>query len=247
MFNSRLALKWLVAPAALVAVAAFSLDAADARPGSGRSVGSRGSNTYSAPPATATAPKPAAPITKSMTQPGAATAATAGTAAAASASRFGAGSLMKGLLLGGLMGAAFAGIFGGGALASMLGFLVQTALIVGAVMLIVSFFRRKSQGPAMATAAASAGPTQQRLDQQLNRTSAGPMGSGPAPLAITGDDFSTFERMLGDIQTAYGRNDQRALGDNMTPEMLSYFVEELTEDSKRGCTNEIANVKLLQG
>ena len=43
---------------------------ADARPGGGGSVGSRGVKTYTAPPTTNTAPKTAAPIEKSMTQPG---------------------------------------------------------------------------------------------------------------------------------------------------------------------------------
>lgn len=252
MFRFSRSKHWLMVPVATLAVGLVTADLADARPGSGRSVGSRGSNTYSAPPATSTAPKSAAPMERSMTQPGAAQASKqvgAATSTAASASRFGGmGGMMKGLLLGGLMGAAFASIFGGGALASMLGFLVQTALLVGVAMLIWSFFRKKSVGPAMATAAAAPAPTNQRVDQQMLRTNAAAMGSsGPAKLTLNGDDFNAFERLLGDVQTAYGRNDQRGLGDRVTPEMLSYFVEELTEDSKRGYTNEISNVKLLKG
>ena len=33
----------------------------------------------------------------------------------------------------------------------------------------------------------------------------------------------------------------------MTPEMLSYYAEELSENASRGVVNEIRDVKLLQG
>src|SRR5262245_63001987 len=55
----------------LLAVAAvFAMLAGDADARQRGSVGSRGSRTYSAPPPTATAPNAAAPINRSMTQPG---------------------------------------------------------------------------------------------------------------------------------------------------------------------------------
>src|SRR5213082_2131090 len=54
---------------ALVAVLAFAVTNADARAGRGGSFGSRGSQTFSAPPSTATSPS-ARPIERSMTQPG---------------------------------------------------------------------------------------------------------------------------------------------------------------------------------
>src|SRR3954471_17313244 len=52
-----------------LAVAALALapSLADARAGSGSSFGSRGSRTYSAPPATNTAPYTASPMERSMT------------------------------------------------------------------------------------------------------------------------------------------------------------------------------------
>src|SRR3954454_14376333 len=49
---------------------ALAAGTADARPGGGSSMGSRGSRTYSAPAPTATAPSTARPIERSMTQPG---------------------------------------------------------------------------------------------------------------------------------------------------------------------------------
>ena len=58
----------LLAILALVATVALIASAADARPRS--SFGSRGSQTFSAPPSTRTAPNAARPMERSMTQPG---------------------------------------------------------------------------------------------------------------------------------------------------------------------------------
>src|SRR2546421_8942643 len=59
----------LLALCALGVVLAFAVTDADARAGRGGSFGSRGSQTFSAPPSTATSPG-ARPIERSMTQPG---------------------------------------------------------------------------------------------------------------------------------------------------------------------------------
>jgi predicted lipid-binding transport protein (Tim44 family) len=60
-------------------------------------------------------------------------------------------------------------------------------------------------------------------------------------------DFDAFERLLGDIQTAYGKEDIDALRSQVTPEMLSYYSEELAHNAKNGDVNQISDVKLLQG
>src|SRR5919108_106309 len=59
----------LLALCAVVAVLAFAMTDADARAGRGGSFGSRGGQTFSAPPSTTTSPS-ARPIERSMTQPG---------------------------------------------------------------------------------------------------------------------------------------------------------------------------------
>ena len=61
------------------------------------------------------------------------------------------------------------------------------------------------------------------------------------------EDFDTFERLLSEVHAAYGREDLSALRSRMTPEMLSYYAEELSENASRGVINEISDVKLLQG
>jgi predicted lipid-binding transport protein (Tim44 family) len=49
------------------------------------------------------------------------------------------------------------------------------------------------------------------------------------------------------VQTAYGREDLAALRSALTPEMLSYYAEDFSENASRGVINEISDVKLLQG
>jgi predicted lipid-binding transport protein (Tim44 family) len=232
---------WLsIVTAACLAV---MTDLADARVGGGGSAGSRGGRTFQAPPATNTAPK-AAPIERSMTQPGKTTTAqgTQSGPAAAQPSRFGG---WRSLLLGGLIGAGLASLFGLGAMAQVLGFLLQIALIGGVIWLAVAFFRSRSGQPALAGATASGGQGQAR--QGASYRNGAILGGGGAPLTIASDDYDAFERLLGEIQTAYGRRDLKALGDRATPEMLSYFAEELDADAKKGVRNEVSQVKLLQG
>ena len=131
----------IVGLGAAVLVATLPSDA-DARRGG--SIGSRGSKTFSTPPTTNTAPKAAAPVTKSTTQPGAtqsanpATRPGVGAGAAQGASRFGG---LKGILLGGLFAAALFGIFGAGAMASILGFMLQMLLVGGIIFLLFRLFR----------------------------------------------------------------------------------------------------------
>jgi predicted lipid-binding transport protein (Tim44 family) len=235
-----------LALAAGLAVIAGDVEAA--RVGGGANFGSRGTRTYTAPPATNTAPK-AAPIEKSMTQKGAPTAAQPaqpGAAAATQASRFGG---WRGLLMGGLIAAGLASIFGLGAMASALGFLLQFALIAGVIYLVVSYFRSRSQ-PALARSSA-AGPGRPTLREALNGQSLASNGSAAAAsaatLAIGQTDLDSFEKLLGEIQTAYAREDVDKLGEMTTPEMLSYFSQELSDSAKEGVRNELSDVKLLQG
>ncbi len=240
---------------ALASVFVLMVDAADARVGRGGSIGSRGSRTFAPPPSTTTAPKPAAPIDRSMAQPGAKTAspgAAAPSPATAAPSRFGGG--FGGLLLGGLLGAGLfgllsgAGLFGGlNGLASFLGLLLQAGLIVGAIYLLMGFLRSRNGQPALAQAAAGAGSGQSAL-QGLHRSMAGGGSASAASAVLIGSaDYDAFEKLLIDVQTAFSREDAIALADMTTPEMLSYFSRDLADNKRQGVRNEITDVKLLQG
>src|SRR6202007_3260616 len=67
------------------------------------------------------------------------------------------------------------------------------------------------------------------------------------PLAIDRTDYDAFERLLDEVQAAYSAEDLNALRTKVTPEMLSYFSEQLSENASRGLVNKISGVKLEQG
>jgi predicted lipid-binding transport protein (Tim44 family) len=229
----------------LATLALVTADLASARVGSGGSIGSRGTRTFTPPPTTNTSPRTADSMQKSITNPAASPA-----AGAPQASRFGG---LRGLLLGGLIAAGLASIFGVGALASILGFLLQMLLIGGLVWLVMAYLRsRRSGEPLLARGAGPRAPdirlpqvgeaSQQRSN---GRPNAAAVSTGR--LDIGQQDFDTFERMLADIQTAYSREDTDRLGRMTTPEMLSYFSQELADNARRGLRNEVTGVTLLQG
>ena len=243
--------------AALAVAAVFTVVVADARPR--ESSGSRGSKTFSAPPPTATAPNAAAPINRTMTQPGAPGAATS-TAARPPVTQpgglfGGARGLLGGLALGFLGAGLFGMLSGAGFMsglagfASILGLLLQVALIGGIGFLLYRWWQRRSQPQA-----AYAGVPREMTNepQQRSALSAFGVGGGAAApaveqLEILKEDFDTFEHLLGEVQTAYGREDLAALRQHLTPEMLSYYAEELSGNASRGVVNQISGVKLLQG
>lgn len=242
----------LMAAVAALGILAIGIETADAQAGRGRSTGSRGTQTNAAPPPTATAPKTAQPIQRSTTQPG--PAAQAGRAAPA-ASRW--GSSFGGLLMGGLLGAGLfgllsgSGLFGGAAgLAGLMGLLLQVALIGGLIWLALALFRRRSQ-PATAMPMARQGMLGQ--GQPYATTPAGGFAAPAAaqvpvqPLTLEPADFDAFERLLGRIQDSYGREDLAALRAIATPEMASYFGEDIAENQRKGIHNLVSDAKLLSG
>jgi predicted lipid-binding transport protein (Tim44 family) len=154
-----------VAAAVLLLGATLVPQDADARAGRGGSFGSRGSKTYSAPPPTATAPG-AAPMQRSMTQPGQPGSTAAAPYANRPASRpgglFGGGlgaGIMGGLLGAGLFGLlSGSGLFGGlGSIWSLLGLAIQIGIIVLVVRLIMNWMRNRRQQSEPAAVGAGAG------------------------------------------------------------------------------------------
>jgi predicted lipid-binding transport protein (Tim44 family) len=73
------------------------------------------------------------------------------------------------------------------------------------------------------------------------------LGSGSAPLEIQPADYEAFERLLGEVQTAWSNEDVAKLHTLATPEMVSYFTKDLEENKARNDVNKVSDVKLLQG
>ncbi|MBW8269605.1 Tim44 domain-containing protein [Caldovatus aquaticus] len=260
----------LLAAAAAVALA-LAPALADARVGGGRSSGSAGSRTYSAPPPTQTAPGPARPVERSMTEPsranpGLAAPARPGMPAAgapATGGFFSRSPFLAGLM-GGLIGAGLGGLlFGGGLFGGMhgfagfLGFLLQIALIAGLVWLGLRLFRALRGGqPAPAGGVPPHALGRTGHGPGLGAAGGGPAGAGMSaaaaphggePIRLEKADFDTFERRLIEANEAWSRQDLAALQRIATPEMVQYFADDLAELASRGLRNETRDVRLEQG
>ncbi len=248
-----------VALIALASVLVF-VTAADARVGGGSGMGSRGSRTFSAPPATTTAPNSARPMERTVTQP---TRPGVNQPAAPSPGLFGGmfgrglmGGLLGGLLGAGLFGMLFGhGMFGGlGGMASIFGLLIQLALVFFVARLVWNWWQRR-QHPALAGAAPmarDAPPSSGGFGSGFGFGGFGGGNAAPAaeagtPITLDKADFDTFERLLKEVQAAYGAEDLNALRARVTPEMVSYMADDLAKNASRGMVNRVSDVHLLQG
>ena len=247
----------LAAFAALAVALAPGL--ADARAGGGGSMGSRGARTWSAPPSTSTAPSAAQPFQRSMTpntpsSPGYAAPGSGAPGYAAPRSAFTSG------LLGGLIGAGIGGLLlGHGFFGGMsggfgfLGLLLQIFLIVMVVRWLVRRFR--GARPSFAGAGSFFAPP--GAGPRPTSMSGGPMGGGgsgmPArpqarpPITVSPADYQAFEQNLQAVQAAWSAQDLNALRSLATPEMVSYFAEQLADQSSRGVRNTVTDVRLDKG
>lgn len=277
-----------VAAATFLTVATVMPQDADARAGRSGSFGSRGSRTYDAPPPTATMPG-AAPMQRSTTQPGAGGMNAQSPAAAAQQGRSGGlfGGRMGGLgagLMGGLLGAGIFGLlagngfFGGlGSLTSILGLVIQLAIVFFVVRFLIGWFRNRQQGGAQPAAAAAGG---YGYDPNRGSNDAAPQGGlarmgyddrnqggdrygygggsgygsgsgssrdGQGDVEIAQGDYEAFERLLTEVQDAWSNQDLSRLRGLVTPEMIEIFSDDLAEDASNGVVNKVSGVKLLQG
>lgn len=257
--------------ALFVSFTLVSTDFAEARRGG--SFGSRGSRTFQAPPPTRTAPAQTAPVERSMTPapaPGATRQQQTGAQQAAGPQRPGmfggglGGSLMRGILIGGLFGMLLGYGFGG--MAGALGFLIQLLLVGALIWLAMAFFRSR-RTPAMAGGALSGGqgfgrePTRRETAPSGDTRRAGgftvpSIGGGAAAhvesepeiehIRLDQADLDTFQQRLTEVQEAFSREDHAALRRLTTPEMVSFFSEELAQNATRGVVNAVSGVHLLQ-
>lgn len=223
---------------------------ADARPGQGGSMGSRGSRTWSAPPVTRTTPYSTAPMDRSITPR---TAPTPGYGAPQMGAPFArpmgypnrhpfltglAGGFLGAGLFGMLSGHGFMGGMHG--FFSFLGLLVQIGLVVMLVLWLIRRFGRSSQGtngfgmssPRGMPGAAPASPAP---------------SAGGAPVQITTADYQSFQQTLMDIQSAWNQQNIPAMQQMATPEMVSYFNEQLATLASQGARNVVSDVRFLQG
>jgi predicted lipid-binding transport protein (Tim44 family) len=218
---------------------------ADARPGGGLSMGSRGSRTYSAPATTTTSPYGASPMQQSITPQSPSTYGGYGAPSGFARSPYGmpygsafgarphpfANGFVGGLLGAGLFGVLFGhgiagGLHGGG---SFMGFLIQLILLG----LLIGWLVRRFSGGVRRTAPMPVGPYGQ--------------GTSPDQVTITPDDYRAFQQLLLDVQAAWSQQNLSALQHMATPEMVGYFNAQLSQLASRGARNVVSDVRFEQG
>lgn len=247
-----------------VAVASLMATPADARRGG--SFGSRGSRTYHAPRETTVTPRQVAPVQRSMTQAPANPAAPASSswrsqsyappvvAQPQPASRFGGfgGGLLGGLIAGGIIGSMMGhgggwdmgyGGMGGGFIIS----LIQLLVLGGLAWFVIGLFRRNS-APSGANFY-QPGPAPYGGMQSATGLTGGAYAGQAEPMldiAITDSDKAAFERLLSEVQDAFGREDYGRLRELTTPEIMSYLSEELSQNATSGQRNEVSATRLIE-
>lgn len=237
-----------------MSMAVFVMMATPADARRGGSFGSRGARTAAAPPTTATAPNQVAPVQRTMTERQAATNARPAMAAPGKSGGMAKG-LLGGLVAGGLVAMLMGGGFGALAGSGLLTALLQAALIGGCIWLALRLFRRR---PMLAPAGAPGMSNISPFGANPFASTPQPTGFGataqghsltqvePRSLVITMADKEAFERLLGEVQDAFSREDYAALRARTTPEVMSYLAEELSQNATNGLRNNVSGTELLE-
>ncbi len=211
-----------------------------ARAGDGSSMGSRGGMTFSSPAPTNTAPGGASSMQRSLTP----------NAPQQGAQGYGnnsynrpsmLGGLARGLFIGGLFGLMFGGGMFHGGLFGIIGTLVQFWLLY---MVVKFVFRMVTGGGGAATVG---GPGLMGGLMGAAPPAAPVAPRAPPGIAITPADYQAFEQTLLGVQQAWSQHDINTMRMLCTPEMVSYFGEQLGEQTSRGVRNVVADVHLDQG
>lgn len=135
-------------------------------------------------------------------------------------------------------GAAARGV-GGGA-GSAFGALLWIVVIVLAAWFVLRLLRR---------GAMSSGWPGRGVGTTARRAAAGaamPAARG-RDVNLADTDLQSFQRLHAAIQDAWSAGDLARLQRLTTPEMLSYFSEELTRNASEGVRNIVSDVRLLKG
>ncbi len=153
---------------------------------------------------------------------------------------------MGGLLGAGIGGLLFGrGMFGGiTGIGSFFGLLLQIFIVVLLVRwLLRLFFNRR---PAVAGPGMMGGMFARTQPGAMPGAMPGGRGGGRA-ITVTQTDYLAFEQLLKMVQAAWSSHDLTTLRQIASPEMASYFAEQMAEQTSRGVRNVVSDVHLDQG
>jgi predicted lipid-binding transport protein (Tim44 family) len=241
--NSRILLAMFVCATVALAPALADARAGSSSSGKSSSMGSRGSRTYDS--------NSAQPMNRSMTtqpqaggvQPGMAPS----PAFAGGGSFFQRHPFLTGLAGGFIgsmlfshMGYAADATSGGSGLGMVLQLLIIGLLIYFAVRLFRSYrgraLSRGMAGGAPFSVPRSAGAAAAPVQRDRGRD-----------IGLADADLNSFQQIHAVVQEAWSASDLGRLRRVMTPEMLSYFSEELTKNASQGTQNIVSGVELVKG
>ncbi|NVN42980.1 TIM44-like domain-containing protein [Asaia siamensis] len=222
----------------LLALAPLLAAPADARPGGGRSMGSRGSRTYSPPPMTQTAPYAARPMERSYAPAAPSPGMNAPFSRPMGQPGFAQRRPFMTGFMGGLIGAGLFGMLsghgffggGGGGFLSFIGLLFQIAIFGFLIVMVLRWLANRRNGGAGA-------PQRPGFSG----------GAGTPAVTLSNSDYQNFQQLLLDIQAAWSAQNMRALATMATPEMVSYFSEQLADYASRGARNIVSDVQFMRG
>lgn len=192
------------------------------------SMGSRGLRTFEN--------NGAAPVTRSMTQTPQATSPLAGAAGAYGGSFFQRHPFLTGLAGGFLGSMLFSGM---GGMGHVFGGLLTLLIIGFLIFLLIRLFT----GRGFSFAGAGGG-----MPRSIGAAAApGPQQYRGHDTTVADSDLNAFQGIHAAVQEAWGKGDLARLRQLMTPEMLSYFSEELTRNTSQGVQNLVSDVRLEKG
>jgi predicted lipid-binding transport protein (Tim44 family) len=204
---------------------------------SSSSMGSRGTRTFEN--------NGAAPVTRSMTQtpssPSAVGGAAGAPAYAGGGSFFQRHPFLTGLA-GGFLGSMLFHSLGG--MGHVFGGLLQFLIIGVVIWLLWRLISGLISGRGFSFAGAGSGPVPRSV------------GAAAAPAVpryrgedttVDDTDLNAFQGIHAAVQEAWGHGDLGRMRQLMTPEMVSYFSEELTRNASQGVQNVVGDVRLVKG
>lgn len=124
---------------------------------------------------------------------------------------------------------------------SMLGGLFQLLLMAGIGYWIYKVFFKNgglgSRGPF--------GQPMMPMSAPMPTPAAAPMVGGGSPFMPTAEDMNAFRMQLVNIQLAWGKGDLTHLRQYVTPEMLQYFSEAMSNNASRGLMNVVRDAAVV--
>lgn len=223
---TRRSKQWRIVAALLFSLSlALTPSLADARAGSsfggsGSSFGSRGSRSFES--------NGASPLSRTMQTPSPGY----GSGYGAGGSFFSRHPFLTGIF-GGFLGSM---LFGGGFFGHMFGgffsLLIIGLLIFFLFRLLSGAFAGGGGGFAPRSVGAAAAPAQNQFRGR--------------DIYVGDADLNAFQSLHAAVQEAWSRADLARMRQLMTPEMLSYFSEELTKNTSQGVQNLVSNVNLVK-